>query len=174
MSAIFHILSIILYAAILILSPCVAEAEVPDEYKDFIQSRGPDDPEYYDYFQDEDPYSDNASDLSDSDTEPAPETEPETEAPPETEPETQPETEPETQEPTFESQDSKPTDPVEEPTEPQVTEETQDPDTTDPLLQVLQSVQNTESACQYIAGFCLFFVVCLLCYFSYRFFRIFI
>ena len=38
---------------------------------------------------------------------------------------------------------------------------------------ILLSAQNTEYAVQLIAGFLLFFVVVLLCYFCYKFFRIF-
>lgn len=67
------------------------------------------------------------------------------------------------------------TDPVTEPTEtiPTVTEVTIDLDDEDTLSLILTSQQNTEYATQLIAGFGLFFVVCVICYFSYKFFRIF-
>lgn len=102
-----------------------------------------------------------------SDTEPT-EAPTESESPEETLP---PETSP------IESQDSNSSD-EEAPTEPTetttpVTEEPPNTDS-DSLLQLLESVQNTEYATQLIAGFLLFFVICVLCFFSYRFFRIFI
>lgn len=67
------------------------------------------------------------------------------------------------------------TQPETEPTEtiPLVTEVTIDPEDEDMLSLILTSQQNTEYATQLIAGFGLFFVVCVICYFSYKFFRIF-
>lgn len=66
------------------------------------------------------------------------------------------------------------TEPETEPTEtiPMVTEVAIDPDE-DTLSQLLTSHRNTEYATQLIAGFCLFFTVFIICYFSYKFFRIF-
>lgn len=61
-----------------------------------------------------------------------------------------------------------------EPTEiPVIPEETNDSDADTLLGQLVESQQNTEYATQLISGFCLFFVVCILCYFGYKFFRIF-
>lgn len=157
MKPFFQILPFLLCLSLLSVSASAETVPPPSEYLDFIQSLGPDDPEYPDLFPSEDIYSDNSADLSD-----------------ETEPETQPETE-ETQETPFESQDSNTaeTEPSETAEPTPVTEETQDPDETFSLQELLQSAKNTESACQYIAGFLLFFVVCALCYFSYKFFKIF-
>lgn len=157
MKPFFQILPFLLCLSLLTVSASAETVPPPSEYLDFIQSLGPDDPEYPDLFPNEDIYSDNSADLSD-----------------ETEPETQPETE-ETQETPFESQDSNTaeTEPSETAEPTPVTEETQDPDEMFSLQELLQSAKNTESACQYIAGFLLFFVVCVLCYFSYKFFKIF-
>lgn len=47
-------------------------------------------------------------------------------------------------------------------------------DYTENLNQILISVQNVEYALNVIAGFCLFFVIVCLCYFCYKFFRIFV
>lgn len=68
-----------------------------------------------------------------------------------------------------------PTEPETEPTEtiPMVTEVTIETDEEDTLSLILTSQQNTEYATQLIAGFGLFFTVCIICYFSYKFFRIF-
>ena len=161
MKPLFQILPFLLCLSLLTVSASAETVPPPSEYLDFIQSLGPDDPEYPDLFPNEDTYSDNEADRSD-------------ETEPETEPETQPETE-ETEEPPIESQDSNAaeTEPSETAEPTQVTEETQDPDETFSLQELLQSAKNTESACQYIAGFLLFFVVCALCYFSYKFFKIF-
>ena len=41
------------------------------------------------------------------------------------------------------------------------------------LEQILGTTQNIEYALQLLAGFGLFFVIVLLCYFCYKFFRIF-
>ena len=41
------------------------------------------------------------------------------------------------------------------------------------LANILASSQNTEYALQLISGFLLFFVIVVLCYFCYKFFRIF-
>lgn len=41
------------------------------------------------------------------------------------------------------------------------------------LAAILESCQNSEILLGYLVGFGLFFVVVLLCYFSYRFFKIF-
>lgn len=61
-----------------------------------------------------------------------------------------------------------------EPTEiPVIPEATDDSDMDSLLGQLVESQQNTEYATQIISGFCLFFVVCILCYFGYKFFRIF-
>lgn len=157
MKPFFQILPFLLCLSLLSVSASAETVPPPSEYLDFIQSLGPDDPEYPDLFPNEDIYSDNAADRSD-----------------ETEPETQPETE-ETQETPFESQDSNTaeTEPSETAEPTPVTEESQDPDEMFSLQELLQSAKNTESACQYIAGFLLFFVVCALCYFSYKFFKIF-
>ena len=46
-------------------------------------------------------------------------------------------------------------------------------DYTELLGNILTSCQNTEYAFQLISGFLLFFVVVVLCYFCYKFFRIF-
>ena len=97
----------------------------------------------------------------------APETlPPETEEAPTEPPATVPETWAETE---------SPTEPETEPTVtiPMVTEVAIDPDEEDTLSQLLTSHRNTEYATQLIAGFCLFFTVCIICYFSYKFFRIF-
>lgn len=166
MKPFFRILPFFLCLSLLTVSASAETVPLPSEYLDFIQSRGPEDPEYADLFPEEDTHADNEADHSD-------EMDPETE--PETEPEAQPEPEG-TEEPTFESQDSTPTEtePPEtvDPTE--VTEVTEDPDDAFSLQELVQSARNTETACQYIAGFLLFFVVCALCYFSYKFFRIFL
>lgn len=166
MKPFFQFLPFVLCLSLLAVSASAETVPLPSEYLDFIQSRGPDDPEYADLFPNEDTHADNQADHSD-------EIEPETE--PETEPEVQPEPE-KTQEPTFESQDSN-TPETEAPAETQepteVTEASKDPEETISLQELVQSVHNTESACQYIAGFLLFFVVCALCYFSYKFFKIF-
>lgn len=162
MKPFFRILPFFLCLSLLTVSASAETVPLPSEYLDFIESLGPDDPEYPDLFPNEDAHADNEADHSD-------------EMGPETEPETEPEPE-ETEEPTFESQDSTSTEtePPEtvEPTE--VTEVTEDPDDAFSLQELLQSARNTETACQYIAGFLLFFVVCALCYFSYKFFRIFL
>lgn len=47
-------------------------------------------------------------------------------------------------------------------------------DYTELLNQILISNQNAEYALQMLAGFGLFLVIVLLCYFCYKFFRIFI
>lgn len=162
MKPFFQFLPFVLCLSLLAVSASAETVPLPSEYLDFIQSRGPDDPEYADLFPNEDTHADNQADHSD-------------ETEPETEPEVQPEPE-KTQEPTFESQDSNipeteaPAE-TQEPTE--VTEASKDPEETISLQELVQSVHNTESACQYIAGFLLFFVVCALCYFSYKFFKIF-
>ena len=46
-------------------------------------------------------------------------------------------------------------------------------DYTDFMAQILATLQNIDTVLQYLAGFGLFFVVVLLCYFCYKFFRIF-
>ena len=46
-------------------------------------------------------------------------------------------------------------------------------DYTELLGNILVSSQNAEYALQMIAGFLLFFVIVVLCYFCYKFFRIF-
>ena len=178
MKPFFQILPFVLCLSLLAVSASAETVPLPSEYLDFIQSLGPDDPEYTDLFPNEDTHADNEADHSDlfpnEDTHADNEADHSDETVPETEPEAQPEPE-KTQEPTFESQDSTPTetDPPEtvEPTE--VTEASKDPEETISLQELVQSVHNTESACQYIAGFLLFFVVCALCYFSYKFFKIF-
>lgn len=65
--------------------------------------------------------------------------------------------------------------PETEPTEeiPLVPEETNDTDMDSLFGQLVESQQNTEYAVQMLSGFCLFFVICILCYFGYKFFRIF-
>ena len=47
-------------------------------------------------------------------------------------------------------------------------------DYTELLNQILTSTQNAEYALQMLAGFGLFLVIVLLCYFCYKFFRIFV
>lgn len=65
--------------------------------------------------------------------------------------------------------------PETEPTEiPVIPEVTNGPDQDSLLTQLVESQQNTAYATQLLCGFGLFFVVCVLCYFGYKFFRIFI
>ena len=47
-------------------------------------------------------------------------------------------------------------------------------DYTELLNQILASTQNAEYALQMLSGFGLFVVIVLLCYFCYKFFRIFV
>ena len=110
------------------------------------------------------PFEDDYTSYDASDTEPL-----ETEAPAETQ---APASDPE---PTFESQYSNdppqtPTDPSTEPTE---VIEVVENDYTGMLTSILQEVQGFAYTSQLIAGFLLFFVVVTLCYFSYKFFKIF-
>lgn len=70
-----------------------------------------------------------------------------------------------TTDPTFESQDST------EPT--QVIEVPETIDYNGPLASILQELENLSTAMQYCTGFLLFFVVVVLCFFSYKFFKIF-
>ena len=108
-------------------------------------------------------YSDDFTDVDGSDTEPL-----ETVAPPaETEPE---ETDPEP-EPTFESQDSN--SPTQDTTAPTEVIEVVETDYNAPLASILQELENLDTAVQYCSGFLLFFVVVVLCFFSYKFFKIF-
>lgn len=118
------------------------------------------------------PFEDDYTSYDASDTEPLetqPEAPTETEAPAETQ---APASDPE---PTFESQYSNdppqtPTDPSTEPTE---VIEVVENDYTGMLTSILQEVQGFAYTSQLIAGFLLFFVVVTLCYFSYKFFKIF-
>lgn len=62
-----------------------------------------------------------------------------------------------------------------EPTEtiPSIPEETTDDEQNALLAELVESQQNTEYAVQTLSGFGLFFVICVLCFFGYKFFRIF-
>ena len=112
------------------------------------------------------PFEDDYTSYDGSDTEPL-----------ETQPEVPEETEApaSTPEPTFEYQDSN--DPPQTPTEPSTkpTEviEVVENDYTGMLTTILQEVQGFAYTSQLIAGFLLFFVVVTLCFFSYKFFKIF-
>lgn len=71
----------------------------------------------------------------------------------------------------IESQDSNT--PAQESTEPTQVIEVIDHDYNGPLTAILQEVQGFSYTAQLIASFLLFFVVVILCYFSYKFFKIF-
>ena len=114
-------------------------------------------------------YSDDFTDVDGSDTEPLETVEPPAETEPEeTEPETDPVQEPA---PTFESQDS--ISPTQDTTAPTEVIEVVETDYNGPLASILQELQNLDTAVQYCTGFLLFFVVVVLCFFSYKFFKIF-
>ncbi len=71
----------------------------------------------------------------------------------------------------IESQDSNT--PTQESTEPTQVIEVIDHDYNGPLTAILQEIQGFSYTAQLIASFLLFFVVVILCYFSYKFFKIF-
>ncbi len=73
--------------------------------------------------------------------------------------------------PPFESQDSN--SPTQESTKPTEVIEVIDHDYNGPLTAILQEIQGFSYTAQLIASFLLFFVVVILCYFSYKFFKIF-
>lgn len=73
--------------------------------------------------------------------------------------------------PPIESQDSN--SPTQVSTEPTQVIEVIDHDYNGPLTVILQEIQGFSYTAQLIASFLLFFVVVILCYFSYKFFKIF-